>query len=88
VRFSVRLTPRGGLDRIDGVRNGTLAVRVAAPPVDGAANVALLRLIAANLDVPASAVALLGPSTGRVKRIEVRGIDATALRARWPDLAL
>jgi len=37
----VRLVPRAGVDRIDGVVEGALRVRVAAPPVDGAANAAL-----------------------------------------------
>ena len=43
-RFAVRLTPRGGADRVDGVLAGALRVRVAAAPVDGAANAALMAL--------------------------------------------
>ena len=48
-RFTVRLVPRGGADRIDGVVDGVLRARVAAPAVAGAANHALLRLLAADL---------------------------------------
>jgi uncharacterized protein YggU (UPF0235/DUF167 family) len=86
VRIPVRLTPRGGADRIDGVRDGVLRVRVAAPPVDGAANEALVRLIAAELDVPRSAVRLITGATARTKVVEVAGAD-DAVAARWPGLA-
>ena len=67
VRFAVRLTPRGGLDRIEGVVDGELRARVAAPAVDGAANHAILRLIADELDVPRTAVRL---AAGALQRIE------------------
>ena len=86
VRFRVRLTPRGGLDRVDGVVDGTLRARVAAPAVDGAANQALLRLIADGLDVPRRAVRLIAGATGRTKVVAVEGIDAAALAACWPGL--
>ncbi len=87
-RFALRLTPRGGLDRIDGVVDGELRVRVAAPAVDGAANQALLRLIADTLDVSRSSVRLAGGATGRRKVIAVDGVDPARLRARWPGLAV
>jgi uncharacterized protein YggU (UPF0235/DUF167 family) len=80
------LTPRGGADRIDGVADGVLRVRVAAAPVDGAANTSLIRLLASALDVPASTVRLVSGTTARRKVIEVEGITPTALRSRWPDL--
>jgi uncharacterized protein YggU (UPF0235/DUF167 family) len=52
VRFGVRLTPRGGTDRVEGVNDeGVLQARVAAPPVGGAANSALIRLLADELVV-------------------------------------
>jgi uncharacterized protein len=86
VRFAVRLTPRGGLDRVDGVVDGTLRARVAAPAVDGAANQALRRLIADELDVPRRAVRLIAGATGRTKVVAVDGIDPAAVAARWPGL--
>jgi uncharacterized protein YggU (UPF0235/DUF167 family) len=88
VRFAVRLTPRGGLDRVDGVFEGTLRVRVAAPPVDDAANRGLLRLIARELDVPVGAVRLVAGATARAKVVSVDGVPAERIRARWPDLQL
>ena len=82
----MRLTPRGGVDRVDGVADGILRVRVAAAPVDGAANAALIRVLAASLDVPPSAIRVVAGGTSRRKVIEVDGIDAGSLRSRWRDL--
>jgi uncharacterized protein YggU (UPF0235/DUF167 family) len=59
VRFAVRLTPRAALDRIDGVSDGVLRARVGAPAVEGAANNALVRLIAEELGVARSAVRIV-----------------------------
>jgi hypothetical protein len=88
VRFSVRLTPRGGADRVDGVVDGTLRVRVAAPAVDGAANHALLKLLAEELGVARAAVRLVAGATARRKLIVVEGVDRATIVARWPDLAV
>jgi hypothetical protein len=88
VRFAVRLTPRGGLDRIDGAVDGELRARVAAPAVDGAANHALLRLIAEELSVPRTSVRLAAGATGRRKLVAIDGVDPAVVRARWPGLAL
>lgn len=87
VRIPVRLTPRGGRDRVDGVVEGTLRVRVAAPPVDGAANRSLVALLASELGVPRGAVRIVSGDTGRTKVVEVDGLEAAAIAARWPGLA-
>jgi len=88
VRFAVNLTPRGGADRVDGVIDGVLRARVSAPPVDEAANEALIRLLARQLDVPRSMVRVAGGRASRRKTIEVEGCDAEAVRRRWPGLAV
>ena len=88
VRFAVRLTPRGGVDRIDGVIEGVLRARVAAPAVDGAANVALIRLLAGEFDVAPSDVRLVSGATARRKLIAIEGGEPAVLLARWPDLAV
>ena len=85
-RIPVRLTPRGGADRIDGVADGALRVRVSAPPVGGAANKALLRLLADALGVPRSAVRLVVGEASRTKTVEVDGVDPAAITGRWPGL--
>jgi uncharacterized protein YggU (UPF0235/DUF167 family) len=85
-RIPVRLTPRGGADRLDGVADGVLRVRVAAPAVEGAANKALLRLLADELGVPRGAVRVSVGATSRTKVVEVDGVDPAAVAARWPGL--
>ncbi len=86
LRIPVRLTPRGGADRVDGVVEGVLRVRVAAPPADGAANRALLRLLADELGVPRGFVRLASGESSRVKVVEVDGLDRAAVARRWPGL--
>jgi uncharacterized protein YggU (UPF0235/DUF167 family) len=87
VRFAVRLTPRGGDDRVDGVSpDGVLQARVAAPAVGGAANSALVKLIADELDLPRTSVRLVAGASGRHKLIVVEGFRAEGLVERWPGL--
>ena len=86
IRFAVRLTPRGGADRIEGVGDGVLRARVSAPAVEGAANEALLRLLARELGVAHGAVRLVSGATTRRKLVVVTGVRAEALLARWPGL--
>jgi uncharacterized protein YggU (UPF0235/DUF167 family) len=88
VRVGVRCIPRGGTDRIDGVVEGCLRIRVVAPAADGAANEALLRLLASELGLPRNAVRLIAGATGRNKVVVLEGIDPEGLVARWPDLAV
>ena len=88
VRFAVRLTPKGGADRVDGVVDGVLRVRVAAAPVDGAANSSLVRLLADELGVGKRDVRLVAGAGGRSKVVAVDGIVAGRIRERWPGLAL
>jgi len=89
VRFAVRLTPRGGRDRVDGVGDdGVLLVRVAAPPADGAANAALLGLLAREVGSPRTSVRLVLGATSRRKTIAIEGVAAVALAGRWPGLAI
>lgn len=86
VRLAVRLTPRGGADRIDGVgEDGVLRARVAAAPVEGAANDALCRLLARELGVPRGAVRLVAGATARRKLVDVDAEGAT-VAAAWPGL--
>ncbi len=78
----MRLAPRAGRDELGGVRDGVLAARVAAAPVDGAANAALCRLIAHAAGVPPSHVRILRGERSREKLVAVEGLDDAALLAR------
>jgi uncharacterized protein YggU (UPF0235/DUF167 family) len=74
---------------VDGVgEDGALRVRVAAPPVDSVANDSLCRVLARELGVARSAVRIVAGATARRKVVAVAGIDAPAVRSRWPGLAL
>lgn len=82
--LAVRLTPRGGRDAVDGWALDAdgrpyLKVRVASPPVDGAANAALLAFMAKSLKIPRSAVRLAAGDTARLKRLELDGVTAEDL---------
>jgi uncharacterized protein YggU (UPF0235/DUF167 family) len=82
VRFTVRLTPRGGRDAITGWECGAdggqvLKARVAAPAVDNKANEALIALIARLLDVPKSSIRIAAGSAARRKIIEIAHGSAT-----------
>ena len=63
-----------------------LRARVAARAVDGAANNALLRLLARELNVAPSSVSIVRGATARTKVIEVEGVDAALVRSRWPGI--
>lgn len=88
VRFAVRLTPRAAGDRVDGVLDGVLRARVGAPAVEGAANAALIRMIADDLGVAKRDVRIVAGAASRQKLIVVDGIDADAVLEVWPGLKL
>ena len=86
VTLRVRVTPRGGRDAVIGVRDGVLHVRVAAPPVDGAANRACQELVARLLGLRRFQVVLTGGETARDKRFAVSGISPDTLAERLAAL--
>jgi uncharacterized protein (TIGR00251 family) len=73
--------PRSSRSRVIGEHDGRLKIQLAAPPVDGEANDALLRFLAAALKVKRADVALLAGETGRRKRVRVAGVTAAAASA-------
>jgi len=82
VLLRIRVIPRAGKTAIAGTRGDALLVRLAAPPVDGAANEALLELLSATLRVAQRQLHLVAGAHGRDKRVKVEGIQLeTALAA-------
>lgn len=82
VHLSVHVTPRGGRDAVIGWSGSVLRVRLAAPPVDGRANEALVRFLAGVAGVPPAKVRLTGGERSRDKRVTFDGVDRAALRER------
>jgi len=81
LQIAVRASPRAGRDSIEGVVTADdgrdwLAVRLAAAPSDGAANDALVRLLAKALGVARRDVALVSGATSRLKRLHISGDPA------------
>ena len=81
VELTVRVIPRARTTEISGERDGALGVRVAAPPVEGAANDALVAFFAAALRVPRRAIRILSGERGRQKRIAIAGVTEETIRA-------
>ena len=79
VRFAVRVQPRAAQSEVVGVHGDALKVRLQAPPVDGAANVALVEFLADSLGVARRAVRIVAGESSRSKLVEVDGIAPDAV---------
>jgi uncharacterized protein (TIGR00251 family) len=89
--ITVRLTPKGGRDAIEGYETladgrSVLKVRVRAAPHDGEANAALGRVLAKAFGVPPGRVTIVSGATSRIKRVEIAG-DAAGLSAALEKIA-
>jgi uncharacterized protein len=78
----VRVQPRASRDALGGEREGALVVRLQAPPVEGAANEALVRLLGKTLGVAPSAVRVVRGARARSKLVAIAGLDAATARER------
>jgi uncharacterized protein (TIGR00251 family) len=77
--FAVRVVPRASRSEIVGEHDGALRIRIAAPPVDGAANRELVRILAKTFKLPQNAVEILSGTNSKSKTVRVRGADAATL---------
>lgn len=85
IRLSVHVQPRASRSELAGMHGSALKVRLHASPVDGAANDALVRLLAEQLGVPVRAVRIVAGGTSRAKTVEIDGTTAAAVRALAGD---
>lgn len=82
IRLDVRVIPRASKTVIAGERDGALLIRLAAPPVDGAANDALVAFLARALDVPRRNITLVHGETARAKSLDIAGVTEGLARRR------
>lgn len=75
VRLRLRIQPRASRTEVVGRHGDAIRIRISAPPVDGAANEALVRFLSDHLSVPRSAVSLVAGHGSRTKVVVVQGID-------------
>jgi len=80
--LEIRVIPRSPRTRVDGVRGAAILVRLAAPPVDGAANDALIGFLSDTLAIPRRDIVIVSGDRSRDKRVRVAGIDTAAATAR------
>ena len=78
VEIPVRIQPKSSRDKIAGIRDGRLKIKIAAPPVDGKANERLISFMAKTLGVPKSGVEIVNGKTSKLKTLRVAGIDEKA----------
>jgi uncharacterized protein (TIGR00251 family) len=79
--FKVQVVPRASRSEIVGEHNGALRIRLSAPPVDGAANEELVRILARAFGVARGFVAITAGHTSKNKQVRVSGVSAAALNA-------
>src|ERR1700756_2027344 len=88
VSIGVYVQPRASKTELAGMHDGLLRIRLAAPPVDGAANAALAAFIADKLGIAKSRVRIVSGLTGRRKVVRIDGVTAEAVAAALaiPDI--
>jgi uncharacterized protein len=79
VRITVYVQPRASKTEVAGMHGDALKIRLTAPPVDNAANTALIDFIAAKLGIPKSSVRLASGATARRKIVEITGVTLAAV---------
>jgi uncharacterized protein (TIGR00251 family) len=80
LRFEVRVVPRASKSAVVGEYDGALKIRLAAPPVDGAANSELIRTLAKTFGVPERSVAITSGHSSKTKHVLVEGADPEVLK--------
>ncbi len=84
VRVDIEVKVRASRSRVLGIKSNRLSVALAAPPVDGAANAALIETLAEHFGLPRRQVQLIAGERSRRKVVELTGSSKSALLARIP----
>jgi uncharacterized protein (TIGR00251 family) len=82
VAFTVRVVPRASRNKIAGIHDGAVRIRLTAPPVEGAANEALISFLSGVLRVPKRDIELVSGQTARSKVVSVSGLSPAEVEAR------
>jgi uncharacterized protein (TIGR00251 family) len=80
--FRVQVVPRSSRSEVVGEHNSALRVRLAAPPVDGAANDELIHVLAKTFKVSRSAVKILSGHSSRLKQVSIEGVTESVLELK------
>ena len=80
ITLNIRVVPRASKSEIVGLQDDVVKVRIAAPPVDGAANAELIKLLAKAFGVPKSGVEIVSGLSGRTKRVRIVGTSEAAIQ--------
>lgn len=83
--LQVRVQPRASKNELVGWQEGALKIRLTAPPVDGAANAALIAFLAEVLVVRRGDIRVVSGETARLKRLEIASLEPAELAARLPQ---
>jgi len=86
--FKVRVVPRASRSEIVGEHNGVLRVRIAAPPVDGAANEELVRLLSQLFGLPRGAIEISAGHSSKLKTVKVTGGSCSDLETMGSEFSL
>lgn len=79
--LNLRIVPRAAKNAVQGELGDALKIRLCAPPVDGAANAALVEFLAEAFDLPRARVQILSGATSRTKRVLLSGCSSSMVRS-------
>ncbi len=86
VEIALHVQPRARRNEIAGLHGGTLKLRLCAPPVDGAANRAVIEFFASRLHLPNSRLQILSGMKSRDKILRIESISLSDFLRHFPDL--
>lgn len=85
--LKIRVNPRSSRNQVTGWRDDVLQIKLTAPPVEGAANKAVLEFLAEQLSIKKSQIALVSGATSREKTVEITGLSNSEIRRRIGETA-